>query len=383
MGSHHKRHDGTKAIRRVAAKPKQDKKPRPQPKDDQAQVVLDGQQAFFNLLARHFESILQDSKYEEDLQLIKGHFFRREFVNVFSNKHLCEVYSARYLPSRALAYADLFARETICELLYPPVRPLRPSERLKKNGTIPQKKKILAIGAGVGSEVCALHLLEQKRRSAACDDEDDDEYFDQHLELDVVDFAEYEDFLQSLNTCMHSGVKSTTDRLDTQLPSTRNIAVKYHQKDILDWSVSPDFHALLSGTTLVTFMFIFNELFAASKSKTMQLIAAVAKHLPANAHVLLVESAGDLSQVKLSPDPKSPADTAQSDADNQSVARTAEDETRGLMVYKFWDHLPGFERVMHIDRQWFRLDSRLQYPLELENVGYFVRLYRKLSSPTI
>lgn len=370
MGSHHKRNEGLKPIRRMAAKPKADKhRSKHLFEDDQSKAVFALQQTFLDLLANHFQTTLNDPAYGKKLQAVKGHFFRREYAKVFEDSDACIVYSVRYLPSRALSYAELFNREPILDLLYPPPAPRRPSEKCLH---IPDKplKKIVSVGAGVGSELCALHLLNQRQRlQLGSEDEDWKRVLDTAVELDVVDSADYGPFLNDLNNRLNAS--SRDNHNETQ--GRPLVEFNYHREDILKWSESPAFAGLLAETTLLTFMFVFNELFAVSKILTMRMIAAIAKNMAKGSHVLLIESAGELSQVKLDPNP-----TSYGSQVKFTEAELVEEERKGLMVYKFWDHLPGFERVLAEDRAWYRLHPNLKYPLEMENVGYFVRLYRKL-----
>lgn len=358
-----------KPVRRMAAKPKPDRKPKAPDLSPRELAVLTLQQTFLDTLEEHFSDIWNEKTYDKKLQAIKGHFFRREFSQVFGNPEYCIIYAVRYLPSRALAYTDLFRRTAILDLLYPPPVPRRPSE--SKPPLQHSRKRIVAVGAGVGSELCALHLLPQIRmQEIDADEEDMLELLQQDLEIDVIDSAEYGEFLTSLNTTLHERKRLANGE------NMASVRFHYHKQDILSYCRDPEFAKLLSETTLLTFMFVFNELFAASKLLTMQLIAAVAENLQKGSHVLLIESAGDLSQVKIGP---ATAGTTQQQVKFEAERLQEEEESKGMMVYKFWDHLPGFEPVLNEDRKWFRLNPTLHYALELENVGYFVRLYRKVS----
>ncbi|BFZ58217.1 hypothetical protein PYCC9005_005279 [Savitreella phatthalungensis] len=349
------RQDGTRMFRRMPSRPKPGTKAKAAPSEAESHAVATLRntcQTFLSLLEARYGEIVSARGYNAKLQSIKGYFFRREYDQVFNDAELAKIYALRYMPSRALAYAQLFQDKPILDLLYPPVevnQRLRPSERkqLKQQEAqiheSRQIRRITAVGAGVGSELCALQLLHQfvadEEANAQQEDEDDSlpTRLNVDLQLDVVDYADYETFLVELGENDDNGP-----------------VVNYHRQSVLEWSSSPEFATLLSRTHLLTFMFVFNELFAASKTKTMALIGACLKFLPVGAHVLLVESAGDLSEVQL----------AGGDA--------------GVMVYKFWDHLPGFEQVYGLDRRWYRVDKQLRYSLDMENVAYFARVYRRL-----
>lgn len=364
MGSHHKRNEGLKPLRRMPAKPKPEKKHlQTAVLDPKAEAFLAIQQTFLDLLSHHFSPVLQDAEFEKKLQGIKGHFYHREYDKVFTNTELCVIYAIRYLPSRVLAYRELFQEECILDLLFPPPPPRRPSE---SRPVVKRKRtKVVAIGAGVGSELCALHLLAQTQRFGLTEnDEDYLEVLEDAPHLEIVDSANYQVFLQDLESVLiQQGISNQTEPIHS-----------YHQQNILEWASSPEFIEMLAETTLLTFMFVFNELFASSKVLTMKLIGTIAHNLPIGGHVLLIESAGDLSEVKLSS--QSVSNTKQ-----VRILETEEEKElatrKALMVYKFWDFLPGFERVWSEDRKWFRVDKTLHYSLELENVAYFVRLYRR------
>lgn len=55
----------------------------------------------------------------------------------------------------------------------------------------------------------------------------------------------------------------------------------------------------LNGATLVTFMFVLNELFAESKAQTVTLLQRVLTDMPTGAHLLVVESAGSFSELQV------------------------------------------------------------------------------------
>ncbi|CCG80657.1 Predicted protein [Taphrina deformans PYCC 5710] len=377
MGSHHKRNEGLKPIRRTAAKPKPEKKAKAPQRDESAIQLLQLQQSFLDHLSTLFHPTLADDHYDKKLQAIKGHFFRREYAKVFNDPASCIIYSVRYLPSRSFAYAELFSQRPILDLLYPRPPPRRPSERTK--ALVLPRKRVVAVGAGVGSELCALHLLNQSSRAQLDeDDEDMKAVLDHDMQIDIIDSADYEVFLTDLNVCLSQQLSQESS--SEEIVRTR-LQFNYYRHDILKWSTSTEFAAILADTTLLTFMFVFNELFAASKVETMRLIAAIAQNLTPGSHVLLIESAGELSQVKL--DRKRVTfdqETRLADLEGEheeGEEAMHEQQQKSLMVYKFWDHLPGFEKVVSEDRRWYRLDPSLKYPLEMENVGYFVRLYRK------
>ncbi|KAF9187161.1 hypothetical protein BGZ50_002120 [Haplosporangium sp. Z 11] len=107
----------------------------------------------------------------------------------------------------------------------------------------------------------------------------------------------------------------------------------------------------IATADLITFMFVLNELFQ-DKKRTMLLVAKVVAAMPKGAHMLVVDSAGSFSNLKVG--------------------------ERTYMVYMLLDHLKDLEIVYQDDATWYRCPPGLTYPLKLENMRHFVRIYRKL-----
>ncbi|RKP24366.1 hypothetical protein SYNPS1DRAFT_23539, partial [Syncephalis pseudoplumigaleata] len=110
--------------------------------------------------------------------------------------------------------------------------------------------------------------------------------------------------------------------------------------------------AELARADLVTAMFVMNELFT-DKRQAMKLVQALVAHLRPGAYFLLVDSAGSFSNLKVG--------------------------QRTYMIYTIFDALHAyFEPVISEDSEWYRYPKHLNYPLELNNMRYFIRLYRRL-----
>ncbi len=330
-------------------KPKQKQRTKSSLSNQREDLLTPVHQAFLDLLSKHFHPILSQKSYTEQLQQIKAHFYNRAYEEVFKEEESSVVYAVRYLPSRALAYADLFLTSPILDVLYPPLprhylatRNTHGNVARMEEGKEGKLSNVLAIGAGVGSEICATYLI--PRMAKALQDRDDT-HLEQSIHFEIIDHAPYGPFLESLVSVLN-GIGSDD-------AGNGRIRHRYHRQDVLKWCTSPEFGGLLRETSLLTFMFVLNELFTASALETVRLIGIVKEHLPRGSHVLLVESAGELSQVKVG------------------------EEREPRMIYSFWDHLPGFECVLSEDRKWYRVNKELKYDLGLENMAYFIRLYVK------
>lgn len=102
---------------------------------------------------------------------------------------------------------------------------------------------------------------------------------------------------------------------------------------------------------LITFLFVLNELFQ-DKKRTMLLVAKIVAAMPSGAHMLVVDSAGSFSNINVG--------------------------ERTYMVYMLLDHLKDLEIVYQDDATWYRCPPGVTYPLKLENMRHFIRIYRKL-----
>ncbi|KAJ2401432.1 hypothetical protein GGI10_006046 [Coemansia sp. RSA 2530] len=115
--------------------------------------------------------------------------------------------------------------------------------------------------------------------------------------------------------------------------------------------ISPDIERSISSSQLVTAMFIFNELFS-DKANAMNFVKTIVKCVAPGSYFLLVDSAGSFSSIQIN--------------------------GKSYMSYMFFDSLSKhFTPIISEDSTWFRHAPNLDYPLNVENMRYFIRLYRK------
>lgn len=108
----------------------------------------------------------------------------------------------------------------------------------------------------------------------------------------------------------------------------------------------------IAEATLITAFFLLNELLATSKSSFVQLISKIVDSMRPNSYLLIVDSAGSFSELDIS--------------------------GKKYMCYQLMDHMKCFECVLKEDSEWYRYPQGLHYPLSLNNMRYFVRLYKKI-----
>ncbi|PIA16849.1 hypothetical protein COEREDRAFT_28416, partial [Coemansia reversa NRRL 1564] len=244
------------------------------------------------------------------LQEIKQRFYVRDFDGIFLEPTNLSVYTAQYVPRRALCYYDLFSHPELQAIL----------------STRPE---IYCLGAGSGSELLGItaascQLPEKTSKTAP-------------IKIHLQDYADWSCILQHLET---------TARCKWNIDKSE-ISYNFSMGNLLD--ISPAMEADISRSQLVTAMFVFNELFA-DKTNAIKFVKSLVLHMQQGSHFLLVDSAGSFSSVKVS--------------------------GKSYMSYMFFDSLQQhFTPIISEDSKWFRHASALDYPLPIENMRYFVRLY--------
>ncbi|KAI8874048.1 hypothetical protein GQ42DRAFT_114101, partial [Ramicandelaber brevisporus] len=186
--------------------------------------------------------------------------------------------------------------------------------------------RVLGLGAGAGSELVAFAALAAVSSPAS-------------VQCELVDFGEYGDILKLLDDSV---------RYKWHL-DTSQFTMNFHQCDILNESNAPLLAQLIASTNFITAFFVLNELFV-DKKRTMQVITLLVKNMKPGCHLLIVDSAGSFSNLEVG--------------------------GRTYPVYTMFDAMKThFELVGGSESQWYRYPAHLQYPLDLENMRYFYRLY--------
>ncbi|KAJ2780406.1 hypothetical protein H4R18_003487 [Coemansia javaensis] len=271
------------------------------------------QQSILSVLRIACSDALQRPDFADRLQAMKQKFYVRDFDGIFRDPANLPVYTAQYVPRRALCYYSLFCRPELQEILR-----ARPT--------------IYCLGAGSGSELLGI-------TAAACHALSGGDDGLPPLTIHSQDYADWGAILQALEDAARYKWGLGADL----------VAYAFSTGDLLD--ISPAMEAHIAGAQLVTAMFVFNELFA-DKAKAIKFVQAMVAHIRPGAHFLLVDSAGSFSSIK--------------------VGGTA------YMSYMFFDSLrQHFDPVVAEDSTWFRHAAGLDYPLPIENMRYFVRIYRR------
>ncbi|KAJ3012766.1 hypothetical protein HKX48_006094 [Thoreauomyces humboldtii] len=280
------------------------------------------EQFMLNLICKAFDAhTLPTEDVAARLRIIKTLFFNRQYVTIFTDPTLLPVYASEYIPGRALCYRTMFMEvPELRELLEDP-----------KGGLV------YCLGAGNGSELLGIAgaMVGMERPEGS---------IPQPLTVHVQDLSSYGPVISSLESAI---------REHYRIPSSV-LAVQESVSDLL--VPTPEglaaLEANLSSAKLVTSLFLLNELLATNKSGFVKFISLVLKSMTPGSLFLVVDSAGSFSDVTV----------GQAD----------------YMVFHLLDAVAGFQAVVKEDSKWYRYPTDLKYPSKLNNMRYFLRLYRRV-----
>lgn len=182
------------------------------------------------------------------LQIIKMSFVQRDYEGIFTDALNLEVYSAAYVPGRALCYYEIFCRPQILKFLN------RPSQ-------------IYCVGSGSGSELAAIAAAMTRVPAER-----------QRVNLVMQDIGEYSSILNSFEATIR----------DKWLLTEEQLTCTYEQSDVLNQEQSNVdlIDKRFRESDLITFMFVMNELFV-KKAPSMALIQRLVKSMKKGAHLLV------------------------------------------------------------------------------------------------
>ncbi|RLV91870.1 25S rRNA [Spathaspora sp. JA1] len=279
-----------------------------------------------DLFEVRFRQILESPNLQEQIQTVKGHLYHRDYISAFDNNDKRFAYAARWTPARALSYSSLFAS----------LEPIR--DLLKDPDT---KKSVLCVGGGASAELVALgsvfcRLKEYCSGSAS------------ELEIQLIDIADWKTVVDSLTSYMKENWIYRPEKLNT----------KFICDDVL---TVPRESLSLSSLDLVTLLFTTNELFAEKRKETIRFLQNLNSFCKPGSLLLIAESAGSYSHITIG-EKKFPI---------QFLIDT-------ILVGKPGENNGAWEIVQQSESCWYRIEPKqVDYPMKLENMRFFYRLYRK------
>ncbi|KAG7664879.1 uncharacterized protein J8A68_001572 [[Candida] subhashii] len=273
-----------------------------------------------------FKNVLDSPELQEHIQVVKGDLYNRDYLSAFNNDDKRFAYASRWTPARALAYTSLFASlEPIKELMEDPE----------------SKKSVLCVGGGASSELVGLaavfaRLKEYNSGSAS------------ELNIKLIDIADWSLVVNNLTSYMKSNWVYHQEKLNSEFVCG----------DVL--TVNPDSLGL-ETLDLVTLLFTTNELFAEKRKETIRLLQLLNSRCKQGSLLLIAESAGSYSHITIG-ERRFPV---------QFLIDT-------VLIGKPGESNGAWEIVQQSESCWYRINQKeVEYPMKLENMRFFYRLYRK------
>ncbi|KAJ5359553.1 uncharacterized protein N7496_011966 [Penicillium cataractarum] len=343
------------------------------------------------------------------IQTIKSHLYQRDFDSAFAEagEELLRAYALRWSAARALGYAGIF--KAVLGWMRDGEGEVSSSKRVvDQNGT-----RVVCIGGGAGAEIVALAaawrdlggyeagdavaVLGEGVKGVSLDEKVADKGEESvagqgdgeqektgcaspKLSVAAVDIADWSIVMDRLSKTIASSDVPTqkTSRFQPPLlPGSHGLDISFSRTDVLGLPES-DLQNLILGekitptpSLLVTLMFTLNELFTTSMPKTTALLLHTTELLPPGAVLLVVDSPGSYSTLKLG---KAKDGAAQ---ERQYPMKFLLDHTLLSVAKGKW------ERVLTQDSRWWRREAaRLRYEVGegagLEDMRYQVHVYRRV-----
>ncbi|KAI8376077.1 uncharacterized protein BYT42DRAFT_573319 [Radiomyces spectabilis] len=218
----------------------------------------DPEQSILSLIRRACYHTFARDDWGKVLQGIKASFVQRDYEGIFTDEENLQVYSAAYVPGRALCYFEIFSRPQLRKLLGKACR-------------------IFAVGSGSGSELVSVAAAMTRVPAER-----------QQVRLNMQDIGAWSSVLTCFETTIRQEWKLTTEQLECV----------YEQGDVLSKENESRRNELIAQADLITFMFVMNELFV-NKTAAMQLIQTLIQSMKKGALLLIVESAGSFSHLQI------------------------------------------------------------------------------------
>lgn len=279
-----------------------------------------------DLFLENFKYILSSENLQEMIQQVKGDLFKRDYLSAFDSDDKRYAYVARWTPARALAYLSLFAS-------------LRPIRTLFEDPE--RRSRVLCVGGGAASELVGLGSvfcsLKQQCGGSPSD-----------LTVDVIDIADWLNIVHNLSGFMKNN----------WLYDSLKLNATFTLGDVLTKTAE---ELSLPELDLITLLFTTNELFCEQKTDTIKFLQLLSANCRKGSLLLITESAGSYSHITVGL--------------KQFPVQFLID---AILVGR-----PGAENgawtiVDQSESCWYRInDKEVKYPVKLENMRFFYRLYQK------
>lgn len=275
---------------------------------------------------------------QSQIQKVKSDLYNRDYIAAFGDEAKRTAYCCRWSPSRATAYASLFAHLQECAQVV----------RCKESD-----QNVLCIGGGAGGELVALASLFTPTREfiTKYSTSKQPTTTKNSLNVHLVDISDW--------CAVVSRLQSTISNKWLYADESKFFNVHFSNRDILTMSEDD---LSLSNLDLITLLFTTNELFSENKQQSIRLLQKFNQFCKKGCLLLIAESAGSYSHITVGTK-KFPI---------QFLIDTV------LMGKRGQEEAGAWQLVNQSDSTWYRCDPRLDYPMKVENTRIFYRLYRKI-----
>ena len=309
-------------------------------------LPIELQQTVLNVVANAFPLAENQVELKTLIQEVKGHLYNRDFATAFGKQDYLAAYALRWSATRALAYASIFVTfDTELRWAFE-------AAQLGEEGT--SSGRIVCIGGGAGAEALALAAVVKHRQLPG-------------LQMEALDIADWSHCLEALRTSLMTPppvfkfASESVRAANRSLLKPEQLGVSFRCEDVLA-QTQGQLKELMTGTKLVTLMFTLNELFTTSIPQTTAFLLNLTDAAEPGTCLLVVDSPGSYSEVKLGKDGEAKKYPMKWLLDHTLLESAGEGK---------WD-----KRVRQ-DSKWFRLDSKLKYPIDLEDMRYQVHIYER------
>lgn len=354
--------------------------------DDAIALPVEMQQTVLNIFTSTFPTLVNDGL-SAKIQQVKQHLFNRDFCQAFGSEILLEAYALRWSPSRALAYLDLFKS-------LPPLSSFLTSKvETAKSSSSPDDVKFLEVvclGGGGGAELVALasllHLQDtvNDRAGAASSTFCSTAARSPLIKCKLIDIADWSCVVQGLYASVTGKppisqyASPVAKAANKTFITPQSFTADFLRQDLLCMKPDTTTAEIFKDATLVTLMFTLNELYTSSIKSTTNLLLTLTMLLQPGAMLLVVDSPGSYSSIKLSAGEDGNQDSSKRYPMQWLLDHTLL-ETASIGSSKNASSDQQWEKLESRESQWFRLGI-VRYPIELEDMRYQVHLYRKLDS---
>ncbi|CAI4046228.1 hypothetical protein N7582_003760 [Saccharomyces uvarum] len=283
----------------------------------------------------------------EQIQAVKADLYNRDYSAAFSNDLKRMAYCCRWSPSRATSYASVFAH-------FPEVLKIIRCE------TESQDSNVLCVGGGAGSELVALASIFTLSRdfsskfASALKINNEEKKEPGKLNIELVDIADWSTIIGKLTTTIKS--KWLYDGREAEA-----FNVNFVNRDCLQMTQPQDIK-MYQSLNLITLLFTTNELFTQKKVESIKFLQRLNENCTPGCHLLILESAGSYSHITIN---------------NKKFPIQFLIDTILVGNRKDKRATSPWSLVSENDSIWYRMDPKLDYSIQLENMRFFYRLYVK------